>query len=89
MFNFIKEYFILLKQNIITYILLSLFLSIYQKSFAQNYSINYEHITTKQGLSNNFINHIIQDKEGFIWIATQDGLNKYDGHNFDVFKKLF
>lgn len=52
----------------------------------QNYHINYEHITTQEGLANNFVNHIIQDKQGFIWMATQDGLNKYDGYNFEVFK---
>lgn len=56
------------------------------QSLAQDYHINYEHLTTQQGLSNNFINDIIQDKFGLIWIATEDGLNRYDGYNFQVFK---
>ena len=34
------------------------------------------------GLSSNYIRGILQDKEGFIWIATAYGLNRYDGHNF-------
>jgi len=29
----------------------------------------------------------VQDKQGLIWLATQDGLNKYDGNSFEVFKK--
>jgi len=76
-----------LPKIIFQFILFGIFLLIIQCcSFAQNYKINYEHITTKKGLSNNFINHIIQDSKGFIWIATQDGLNKYDGSKFEVFK---
>lgn len=45
----------------------------------------YEHITTAQGLSQGLINDMIQDKEGFIWIATKGGLNRYDGYSFKIF----
>jgi len=38
------------------------------------------------GLSEVCVNEIIQDKEGLIWIATHDGLNKYDGYSFTVYK---
>ncbi|MBX2842703.1 MAG: hypothetical protein KTR26_13110 [Flammeovirgaceae bacterium] len=40
----------------------------------------------KQGLSNNFTRNIIQSDNGFIWIATADGLNKFDGYTFKIFK---
>jgi ligand-binding sensor domain-containing protein len=50
----------------------------------QDYKI--EQITTKKGLSQSTINCIIQDKYGFMWFGTQDGLNKYDGYDFAVFK---
>lgn len=52
--------------------------------FAQTFS-GYEAISTAQGLSQGLINDIIQDKEGFIWIATKGGLNRYDGYTFKVF----
>lgn len=38
--------------------------------------------TTNNGLSNSLINDIIQDKHGYIWIATEDGLNRFDGISF-------
>lgn len=44
-------------------------------------------ITTKQGLSINSVNDIIFDREGFLWAATSDGLQRYDGYSFKTFKK--
>ena len=44
-----------------------------------------EKITTKQGLSQNSINCIFQDSEGFMWFGTHDGLNRYDGYDFKEF----
>ena len=43
--------------------------------------------STEQGLSNSLINHIYQDRKGFIWIATENGLNKFDGTQFTVYRK--
>ena len=39
---------------------------------------------TDNQLSSNFANQVLQDKRGFIWIATRNGLNRYDGYNFTV-----
>jgi len=44
------------------------------------------HYTTTDGLSFGVVNCIAQDKRGFIWIATADGLNRFDGSDFKVFK---
>lgn len=44
----------------------------------------FNHITTDQGLSNNSIFHIAQDPKGFLWIATQSGLNRYDGYKLST-----
>ena len=50
-------------------------------------SIRFDYLDTLGGLSSNMINKIIQDQYGLIWIATFNGLNKYDGKNFTVYKK--
>ncbi|MDQ7050779.1 MAG: two-component regulator propeller domain-containing protein [Enterobacterales bacterium] len=43
--------------------------------------LKFEHLTTQQGLSHNRINHLSQDKFGYVWIATDAGINRYDGQN--------
>jgi ligand-binding sensor domain-containing protein/two-component sensor histidine kinase len=53
--------------------------------YSQSYI--FEHITTAEGLSSNKVNEIIQDREGFYWIATSDGLNRFDGSSFKIFRK--
>jgi len=44
--------------------------------------------TTEHNLSQSLIYKIVQDKQGFIWVGTDDGLNQFDGKNFKVFKNL-
>jgi len=44
-----------------------------------------ERITIEQGLSQGMIFDILQTRDGFLWIATKAGLNRYDGYNFKVF----
>jgi len=48
-------------------------------------AIHFDHITTEDGLSQSDINSIYQDDQKFMWFATHEGLNKYDGYNFEVF----
>ncbi|MEP7163326.1 MAG: ATP-binding protein [Ferruginibacter sp.] len=45
----------------------------------------YESISIAQGLSQGMVFDILQDKAGFIWVATKNGLNQYDGYEFKVF----
>ena len=52
---------------------------------AQNH-IRFNHLTIEDGLSQSAVTCIFQDKNGFMWFGTQDGLNRYDGYNFKVFK---
>lgn len=40
------------------------------------------HLTTEEGIADNTINDIIQDRQGFMWFATNNGLQRYDGHQF-------
>jgi ligand-binding sensor domain-containing protein len=50
---------------------------------AQEYRL--KNYTTKDGLSSNSITATIKDRDGFLWIATTNGLNRFDGNAFDVF----
>lgn len=48
--------------------------------------IRFEHISIDQGLSQNTPKCILQDRRGFLWFGTRDGLNRYDGYKFEVFR---
>lgn len=49
--------------------------------------LKFERISIAEGLSQSYVYDIIQDHNGFIWIATQDGLNRYDGENFVYYRQ--
>lgn len=55
---------------------------------AQNHSVRFNHLDVEDGLTNNMIRDILQDSKGFMWIATWDGLNRYDGYEFKVYKHI-
>jgi signal transduction histidine kinase/ligand-binding sensor domain-containing protein/DNA-binding response OmpR family regulator len=55
-------------------------------SFSQNQSFKFEHIGTREGLSQVDVSSIIQDSRGFMWIGTGNGLNRYDGYKFVNFQ---
>ncbi|MBS4032854.1 MAG: response regulator [Ignavibacterium sp.] len=65
---------------------LSILIIISVNSALYTQSLRFNHITTTNGLSNNSVNDIIQDKTGFLWLATDDGLNRFDGYQFKVFR---
>ncbi|MDQ1353684.1 MAG: hypothetical protein QG657_3991 [Acidobacteriota bacterium] len=51
-----------------------------------NLEISFDSISLEQGLSQVSVITISQDKKGFMWFGTEDGLNKYDGYEFSVFR---
>ena len=55
-------------------------------AFAQKQHLQFEHIGTSLGLSQSNVMCILQDSRGFMWFGTRDGLNKYDGYKFTVYK---
>jgi len=79
-------------RSILLIVMLSLFLSVSLPASAQTSQpqggerIVFEHLNTEDGLSYPGINDITQDDQGFIWIATSEGLNRYDGYEFKVYK---
>lgn len=52
----------------------------------QKPDITFRHLSIEDGLSQISVESIVQDHAGFMWIGTEDGLNRYDGYNFKVYK---
>jgi len=70
----------------ISYFFLLTVLLLYGNLFSQQNKMLFENISLENGLSHNAVYSITQDKTGFMWFATQDGLNKYDGYNITIYK---
>ena len=49
-------------------------------------NIRFDQISLEEGLSQSVVNAILQDRKGFLWVGTDDGLNRYNGYSFTVFK---
>lgn len=47
-----------------------------------------EYLGIERGLSNNVVTSIYQDHDGFMWFGTYDGLNRYDGYGFKVYRNI-
>ncbi|MCS6808263.1 MAG: two-component regulator propeller domain-containing protein, partial [Bacteroidota bacterium] len=56
------------------------------QTLAQFPMLRFKHYTIKHGLPQNTVLCIAQDQQGFIWLGTQDGLCRYDGYSFRVFR---
>jgi signal transduction histidine kinase/ligand-binding sensor domain-containing protein len=52
---------------------------------ARDNDIRFDRLSVEDGLSQSAVNCILQDSKGFMWFATEDGLNKYDGYDFTIF----
>ena len=79
----------IMPRNRIQIWLLFLFLT-FLGSFVRAQSLDFpqpELFTNQQGLPQGFVSGIVQDKQGFIWMATHDGLCRYDGNRLKVFRE--
>ena len=54
-------------------------------TFAQKDDIQFEYLSSDDGLSSSIVWSITQDKSGFMWFGTANGLNKYDGYKFTAY----
>lgn len=73
-------------KNYLYTIILKLLLALLPLSgYPQNQDFRFTHLTTDQGLSQSNITCILQDNKGFMWFGTFNGLNRYDGYEFNVF----
>lgn len=66
---------------VVTLFFLSAFLS------AENGKIKFQRLSLDDGLSQSIVECIIQDRMGYMWFGTEDGLNKYDGYRFTVYRQ--
>ncbi len=75
-----------MKIHIKTFIIFILFTGLNRKNA---YSQSLSYLGIEQGLSNNTVTTIHKDKFGLMWFGTMDGLNRFDGYNFKIFKNKF
>ncbi|AOW77722.1 hypothetical protein A3Q34_13205 [Colwellia sp. PAMC 20917] len=55
-------------------------------SYAENSQYSFDHFSRDQGLSQASVQALYHDKQGFIWAGTTDGLNRFDGYQFTVYR---
>ena len=55
-------------------------------SYSQSTDLKFSRLTVRDGLSHNNVYAIVQDNFGYLWVGTQDGLNRYDGKKIKVFR---
>ena len=48
-------------------------------------NVRFTHISLTESLSQSFVNCILQDRQGYLWFGTQEGLSRYDGYRFTYF----
>ena len=72
-------------KKIAALIFIILFL-LFDKNFSYQLPSDFTNFTIKDGLANNYVRCIFQDKQGFLWIGTSSGINKYDGYRFTTYK---
>lgn len=68
------------------YILLLAFLLLCAGECLMAREFYFRHYNNRHGLSHNTVYCVLQDRKGFMWFGTEDGLNRFDGHTFKVYR---
>jgi ligand-binding sensor domain-containing protein len=58
----------------------------FQHVVAQEFAPRFRRLTTEQGLSQSHVSAILKGGRGFMWFATEDGLNRFDGYKYTHYK---
>ena len=69
-----------------TVLFVLIFVLISSSLYTQSVDVKMEYVSTDQGLSHPHVHCVLEDSYGFLWIGTDDGLNRYDGYEFLVYK---
>lgn len=77
---------ILIRMKHLKLILSALFLFCLNSMYADDSNYLFRHYQVEDGLSDNMVTGCVQDKNGYVWIGTRDGLNRFDGYAFKVFR---
>lgn len=68
------------------FLLFTFFIFSFYNGNSQDKTISFRHLTAEDGLSDNRVTCMLRDKHGFMWFGTKDGLSRYDGRDFYVFR---
>ena len=74
------------KIAIIFFTLLCLIIN--ESGYSQYSNLKFDNLDTSEGISSSTCIEIFQDTEGFMWFGTIDGLNRYDGYNFEIYRPI-
>ncbi len=75
----------MLQKHSIVIFLIGVFSPFINNLYSQD-ATKFSRKTSRDGLSQSYIRNIVKDNNGFVWIGTSDGLNKYDGYTFKVYR---
>lgn len=76
----------MITKSFVVFLFLSFFF--FGIAFSQE-NVVFERFSVEEGLSHGNVNIILQDFQGYIWVGTQDGLNRFDGYHFKMYKPIF
>jgi ligand-binding sensor domain-containing protein len=79
-------YLFIKKFTLCSALLFSVVLLLNNEVSAQNKAVKFTSLTIENGLSQSDVKCIIKDHLGFMWFSTDDGLNRYDGYNFTIYR---
>ncbi|MDH3434839.1 MAG: hypothetical protein OEM60_13320, partial [Gammaproteobacteria bacterium] len=78
--------------RLVAYLLVALILSVGVSTVvfagtSDHHPMRFDHVTLDDGLSQSTVLSVLQDSRGMLWIGTENGLNRYDGYEFEVFRR--
>lgn len=74
------------RHRLFQYFLTILLLAIYNNASSQNDQFRFQNFNSENGLVQNTVYDVVQDKHGFIWLSTKNGVCRYDGYETKVYK---